>query len=240
MQNAGLHFRKSNPWIEEEPRAWMCNMFITKDISAWRRYDVVLSTSGADRVMTIQTAARVMLMLPSEISWDGCFALGLRDTESWREELLKRAETDDTVCFVNFRARGLVKSDDEVYKECEEQKMLDFRMRVCNNRVVINSRDVVLTGTDPDRELHIGQLPGRGRVDVVVARAEVVDAMPDAALRAHLRDDRGVIIHFGRLTTAKDIQTLDASVFNMESYTDWVRGLNHFLLSWSRPVVEAS
>lgn len=217
----------------------MCNMFITNDISAWRRYDVVLSTSGADRVMTIQTVARVMLMLPSEISWDGCFALGLGDAESWREELLNRAETD-TVCFVNFRARGLVKSDDEVYREREEQKMLDFRMRVSNSRVVINSRDVVLTGTDPDGELHIGQLPGQGRVDVVVARGEVVDAMPDAALRAHLRDDRGVIIHFGRLRTAKDIQTLDASVFNMESYTDWVRGLNYFLLSWSRPVVEAS
>lgn len=228
------YLMNSNAWIGTERRQVTVagGVYVDQDLSKWKAHDVVLSTGGDDHVMEFGTLTRILEVMPQALHWDGKLSLGigLGGDEAWTTVLHERASrTRGTICFLNFERHGLVKSETHVYLEEEGAKrhLLDDLLKGATVTIEAGaSRRVVSTSTRPVKQLTAGCPPAR--CDILVARSELVDAIPAPCLDRYVRP-HGVVVHFGRLeskrhaaATAAHTRIDSRALPGLNSYEDWV------------------
>ena len=229
------HTSVTNPWLATEARPWKTMVFFKGDISKWRHHSIVLSTSKNELVMTFATLKKIIEILPASIEWNGDFVLGTNLTAaSWRQELsvlVHEAVSSGTVAFVNFEKLGLLKKEEEIYLENEKEKVPAFLRHVQDAHLDVlekGKKNVMFTSADPSRTITIATPPKR--CDVLVARSELIDAMPDGVLSRYL-EPGGMVIHIGRLSVPLAVTTIDADVLEVHSEGNWGETLLKFVQS---------
>ena len=243
MQNEMEYFTNTNPWVNEETRHLFVNgLYINKDISTWRKYNIVLSTDGNEHVMQYSTLRRVLEIMPQSIDWNGKFALGIQlNIKKWKEELqamLKQANDDkrmlkETICFLNFAKHNLTRDESKVYLDVEEKKkhLVDELLQNASLKLVYKeTTKEIFTSSDPIRQLIIGCPPTK--CDILVTRSEFLDAIPEACIKKYVKEN-GLIIHFGRLKLSKSCcVTLDATVLpNFNTHNNWIECFVEYISS---------
>lgn len=226
------HLFESNSWIAKDGRNFSIhNMYFNKDFSRWSHHDIILSTDqGYNFVIEFKTYKKIYEIMHDKISWDGKFVLGIdlndNSGRDWRSVLYEATlNKKGTICFLNFEHQNLLKDECEVYLEAEIQKLKMLDSLTTKSQVhIFGNKDeerVLFTSdfSSHNNEIIVGCPPRR--CDILIARAEFVDAIPDNCLKKYLKQN-GIIIHFGRLKCKSPNQTIDAVALNMHEYRHWV------------------
>ena len=188
-----------------------------------------MSTDGHDYVMEFKTLNRVFEIMPQNLSWNGAFVLGLADAQkltmdNWKDVVRERTDnTPGTIAFVNFKRHGVLKDEHQVYLDGEMRKEWVLKHSIANSAITVlpqyGQSRLMFTSADPTHKLVVGCIPHR--CDILVTRAELVDAIPMECLEKYLKPD-GIILHHGRLKNEIKLTTIDASLIDVKSFDEWM------------------
>jgi hypothetical protein len=237
--NVREYLMASNAWITQEKRClFVDDVYVTQDLSKWKKYDILLSTSENDHLLEYKTLIKILEVMPEIIHWDGKFALGIKlDKESWKTQIKEEiSNKNGKICFLNFVKHKLTKSEFEIYMENELKKKhkIDELLRNKNSIIVNKEKEKIISSrletTDPNKFVMIGCPPKK--CNILITRSDFVDAIPESSLNKYVKEN-GIIVHFGRLKCMRDTMSptyIDSCVlFGENIYTDWAKCMNDYI-----------
>lgn len=249
-------FKLANPWYNDvAPVDFIVRIArgtYVKDTSQWRDCFLCFDTSQHERKMSVASFRQVLALIPDQLSWKGDFVMGYRPvvdrlgTGSWKEALSEALAGGSParrwVFFVNLEARRLLKSGSDIRIERESGKKSVLLDLLRDSTILFRSRQggtvlTTATSADPVRSLTVSCPPNK--CDILIARSELVDAMPMRCLRQMA----SWIIHVGPLNNASGaldgvdavdgvdgVVTLDSQFVGVSSFESWIDEFNQFVL----------
>tara|TARA_Y100000992_G_scaffold301276_1_gene271769 strand:+ start:2641 stop:3462 length:822 start_codon:yes stop_codon:yes gene_type:complete len=259
-------FKFENPWYNDvAPADFIVRIArgtYVNDTSQWRDCFLCFDTSQHERKMSVASFRQVLALIPDQLSWKGDFVMGYRPvvdrlgTGSWKEalsEALSEALAGGSperrwVFFVNLEARRLLKSGSDIRIERESGKKSVLLDLLRDSTILFRSRQGVTvlttaTSADPVRSLTVSCPPNK--CDILIARSELVDAMPMRCLRQMA----SWIVHVGPplknkcasgaldgldgldgLDEVDGVVTLDSQLVGVSSFESWIDEFNQFVL----------
>lgn len=221
-------FCRCNTWFDNSLANVLVKpgVIIDSNVEFIKDYDLALDTDGEERRLKWSTMKKLVKLVPESVRYKDTFLFSKKTMTFDSIDL----NDNDYVGLFNFTARNAYRSEHENYINMEKSKYNDFVTMLANKNIIIrrltNTELTFLTGDEPSETLVIADPPSK--CDILVCRSKQVCAMPDELLQKLCSH---TIIHYGSLSRALPLRTLDACSFTTNGFSRWLEDLEEVIRS---------
>ena len=248
------YFHSNNTWIDRGQVDVLIDPGIfVADVQDLFTGSLLMHTDSHEHKLTPQTFERICESMPHMLPTkrpefcigNSALIADLRAAtrpSEWKAAIIQHHHTNSTnstpILFVNLSARNRIKSWQEVYLAHEQSKLPVLRalledatihllpQRALRDRLTRGTTDgrTFATSPNPKRAVTISCPPNK--CDILIARAELVDAMPENLLLQW----SPLIIHIGQRHTNKSplLTLIDSRTIGLTSYDHWMDDFETF------------
>tara|TARA_B100001778_G_scaffold333731_1_gene342988 strand:+ start:162 stop:923 length:762 start_codon:yes stop_codon:yes gene_type:complete len=242
------YFRSQNTWMTEQQVDVLIEPGVFVDslrdlVSAYSVFPVVLHTDDHERKLPSQVFDRVCGLMPTMLPTAyPIFCLTstqlitkLRGTRSseWRDVIREHTRiSEQTILFVNLRRRQHIRTWDEIFLAEEVGKLSILRTMLQDATIRLLPRApraevrTIVTSPSPQRVVTVSCPPNT--CDIMVARAELVNAVPQELLAQWSK----IIVHVGPRHQHErpdgPLTFIDSRAVPFTTYNTWMDDIEAF------------